>query len=61
MLYYLLCRMETKETKDLMQFLSDTYFPSLGNWPGGGTWVFFGWLCTARDSKLAPLSKTKFP
>ena len=50
-----------KETKDLMQFLSDTDFPSLGNWPGGGTWVFFGWLCTAWDSKLAPLSKTKFP
>ena len=51
----------TSETKDLMQFLSDTDFPSLRNWPGGGTWVFFGWLCAARDSKLAPLSKTKFP
>ena len=21
---------------------------------GGGTWVFFGWACAARDSKLAP-------
>ena len=30
--------------------------------PGGGvTWVFFGWVCAARDSKLAPRSKTKLP
>ena len=28
---------------------------------GGGTWVFFGWLCAARDPKLAPRSKKKFP
>ena len=28
---------------------------------GGGTWVFFGWVCAARDSKLAPCSKEKFP
>ena len=27
----------------------------------GGTWVFFGWVCAARDSKLAPHSKKKFP
>ena len=27
---------------------------------GGGTWVFFGWVCAARDSILAPRSK-KFP
>ena len=27
----------------------------------GGTWVFFGWVCAARDSKLAPRSKNKFP
>ena len=26
----------------------------------GGTWVFFGWVCAAWDSKLAPRSK-KFP
>ena len=25
---------------------------------GGGTWVFFGLVCVARDSKLAPRSKT---
>ena len=32
------------------------------NNPGGGaTWVFFGWVCAARDSKLAPRSKKKFP
>ena len=29
--------------------------------PGGGTWVFFGWVCAARDSKLAPRTKKKFP
>ena len=27
----------------------------------GGTWVFFGWVCAARDSKLAPRSKKNFP
>ena len=32
------------------------------NYPrGGGTWVFFGWVCAARDSKLAPCSKKTFP
>ena len=29
--------------------------------PGGGTWVFFGWVCAARNSKLAPRSKTNSP
>ena len=28
---------------------------------GGGTWVFFGWICAARDSKLAPRSKKVSP
>ena len=28
---------------------------------GGGTWVFFGWVCAARDSKLAPRSEKNFP
>ena len=28
---------------------------------GGGTWVVFGWVCAAQDSKLAPRSKKKFP
>ena len=28
---------------------------------GGGTWVFFGWVCAARDSKLAPRSKKNSP
>ena len=28
---------------------------------GGGTWVFFGWICAARDSKLAPLLKNISP
>ena len=26
-----------------------------------GTWVFFRWVCAARDSKLAPRSKKKIP
>ena len=29
--------------------------------PGGGTWVFFWWVCAARDSKLAPRSRKIFP
>ena len=28
---------------------------------GGGTWAFFGWVCAARDSRLAPHSKKNFP
>ena len=28
---------------------------------GGGTWVFFGWVCAARDSKLASRSTKIFP
>ena len=30
-------------------------------WGGGGTWVCFGWVCAARDSKLAPRSKKNSP
>ena len=26
---------------------------------GGGTWVFVGWVCTARDSKFAPRSRIR--
>ena len=29
-------------------------------WVGGFTWVFFGWVCAAQDSKLAPCSKKNF-
>ena len=28
---------------------------------GGGTWVFFGWVCASRDSKEAPRSRKNFP
>ena len=35
--------------------------PASGFFPGEGTWVFFGWVCAARDSKLALLSKKNFP
>ena len=35
---------------------------SLARGGRGGTWVFFGWVCAARDSKLAPRSQKKnFP
>ena len=27
----------------------------------GGTWVFFGWVCAAWDSKMAPRSGKNFP
>ena len=27
----------------------------------GGTWIIFGWVGAARDSKLAPRSKKHFP
>ena len=27
---------------------------------GRSTWVFFGWVCAARDSKLSPRSKKNF-
>ena len=27
----------------------------------GGTWVFFGWVCAAWDSKLVPRSEKKIP
>ena len=29
--------------------------------PGGGTWVFLGWVCAAWDSKLALRSKKISP
>ena len=32
---------------------------ALGTPGRGGTWVFFGWVCAAQDSKLAP--RFKFP
>ena len=28
---------------------------------GGATWVFSGWVCAARDSKLATRSRKNFP
>ena len=28
---------------------------------GGGPWVFFGWVCAARDSKLARRSRKNSP
>ena len=27
----------------------------------GGTWVSFGWVCAARETKFAPRSKKYFP
>ena len=42
----------SRHGKPLNQFLDDAR---------GGTWLFFGWVCAARDSKLAPRSKKNFP
>ena len=44
-------------------FSSTTVMGCLGRQSpgGGGTWVFFGWVCAARDSKLAPRSRKNFP
>ena len=33
----------------------------VANRGGGGTSVFFGWVCAALNSKLAPCSKKSFP
>ena len=38
----------------------DNFKQQGGFLPGGGTWVFFGWVCAARDFKLAPRSKKNF-
>ena len=47
------------------QFWRDIYkLPKIqyvAQYPGEGTWVVFGWVCAARDSKLAPRSKKNFP
>ena len=44
----------------IMWFASDYIREENGKLPGGGgTWVFFGWVCAARDSKLAPRIKKK--
>ena len=37
------------------------YWPRTPGGGGGGTWVFFGWVCAAWDFKLAPRSKKTFP
>ena len=42
----------------LVLFIGSCKFPI--QTPGGGTWVFFEWVCAARDSKLAPRSKKTF-
>ena len=46
----------------LNEFVYVLVYPQqLTSTPGGGTWVFFGWVCAARDSKLAPRSKKNSP
>ena len=50
--------MTKKPTKDDVVFQVTAKIPNKEYTdPGGGTWVFFGWVCAARDSKLAPRSK----
>ena len=50
---------ESRRDLELHSRVSD-----LGGWltpRGGGTWVFFGWVCASRDSKMAPRSRKNFP
>ena len=49
---------DTKQKYDQRDFISVVTTPGGGG--GGGTGVFFGWVGAARDSKLAPRSKTPF-
>ena len=55
---YRMCSSEEVQLYHSIESLNNNCFPPLG---GGGTWVFFGWVCAAWDSKLAPRSKKKFP
>ena len=41
-------------------FLCLVLISKLAQLPGGGTWVFFGWVCAAWHSKLAPHSRKNF-
>ena len=43
------------------QFLAEVVAATLVLHARGGTWVFFGWVYTARDSKLPPRSRKNFP
>ena len=43
------------------RFLGYSFMLRLRYIRGGGTWVLFGWVCAARDSKLAPRSKKISP
>ena len=52
---------QTFTRKWFFQFLGVQIQGFLGGTPGGGTWIIFGWVCAARDSKLAPRSKKNFP
>ena len=58
-------KMPSAKTKHLQNDLGGQYkmsHKSLYFVPGGGgTWVFFGRVCAAQDSKLAPCSRENFP
>ena len=41
----------------MLKYLSPSYALQYSK---GGTWVFFGWVCAAQDSNLAPRSKVDF-
>ena len=48
--YFLFCKLTTQDSMYAVAKLHKA---------GGGAWVFFGWVCAAWDSKLAPRSKNK--
>ena len=57
-------KMPSAKTKHSQNDLGGQYklsHKSLYFVPGGGTWVFFGRVCAAWDSKLAPRSRKNFP
>ena len=55
--FFCLCRRCSKPST----IFKNTWAGCPGMGGGGGTWVFFGCVCAARNSKLAPHSKKKFP
>ena len=52
-------RLETQLTISKMHAPESAIASACPGRGGGGTWVFFGLVCAARDSKLAPRSQKK--
>ena len=65
----LICNIKLHPPAPRLFLPGDTYHDAANNSQGfqpggeggGGTWGFFGWVCAAQDSKLAPRSRKNFP